>query len=266
MAPTLALLSEKGGINKTTLAALLAMAAARQGMLVTAVDLDPRATLTKLLGAEPKERGLSVDAIIGAEPGTDLAGWGEQLRVPSSWHDRLLVLPSERNLANRERSPFDHAEYLLAQALEGMPGDLVIVDTPPRAGGVLILSALALPRVNVVYAAALDQDGLDGIAEAWRSVQLAARHTNEGLRTLGIAVSRADVRRVEDRRVRDELHEAYPGLLFDAMIAERVVVREARAACDWVGYYAPDIAEQADQLWGEVARRLQPPKRKGRTR
>src|ERR1700761_2282849 len=103
-------LSAKGGVGKTTTTALLAMAAAQAGLQVTAVDLDPRATLTKVLGAQHKP-GYSVDAILAAED--DPTGWGAQLRVPSSWHERLQVLPAERNLGNREKGSPDHAERRL---------------------------------------------------------------------------------------------------------------------------------------------------------
>jgi chromosome partitioning protein len=255
----LAVLSEKGGVCKTTLAALLAMAAARDGLTVTAVDLDPRATLTKLLGAEPKDRGLSVDAIIGADRGDDLTGWGEQLRVASTWHDSLYVLPAERSLGNREKGADDLAERRLAAALDGMPGELVIIDTPPRPGGVLILSALALPRAGVLYAATLDQDGLDGIAEAWRTVATAERYMHSDLWTVGIALSRANLQLVDGRRCRDELVDAYGAeMVLSPAIAERVIVREARAAGDWVGNYAGghEVAEQAHQLWETVRHRL----------
>lgn len=255
----LAVMSEKGGVCKTTIAALLAMAAARDGLTVTAVDLDPRATLTKLLGAAPKERGLSVDAIIGADRGDDLAGWGEQLRVPSSWHESLYVLPAERSLGNRERGADEFAERRLAAALDGMPGELVIVDTPPRPGGVLILSALALPNAGVLYAATLDQDGLDGVAEAWRTVSTAGRYMHSDLWTVGIALARADYRLVDARRCREEFVSSYGReLVLSPALAERVIVREARAADDWVGNYAggQEVAAQAHDLWEAIRQRL----------
>lgn len=250
-------LSGKGGVGKTTTTALLAMAAARAGVEVTAVDLDPRATLTKTLAAE-HQPGYSVDAILATED--DPSGWGAQLRVRSPWHERLYVLPSERSLGNREKGSPDHAERRLGAALEGMPGDLVIVDTPPRPGGVLLLSALALPRAAVLYSTTLDQDGLDGIAEGWRAVETARRYTNPDLTTLGITATRAELRHLDAQRCRDELWSIYgTNTVLMPMLPERVIVREARAACDWVGHYPPagaEIAGLVEMLWQHIADRL----------
>lgn len=255
----LVVMSEKGGVCKTTLSALLAMAAARAGLIVTVVDLDPRATLTKVLGAVPKERGLSVDAIIGADRSDDVTGWGEQLRVPSTWHENLYVLPAERALGNREKGADDFAERRLAEALDGMPGELVIVDTPPRPGGTLIKSAVRLPRAGVLYATTLDQDGLDGVAEAWRTVSIAEDFNKVGVWTVGIAISRADYRLVDARRCREELVSTYGAdLVLSPALADRVIVREARAADDWVGNYAggQETAAQANDLWEVIRQRL----------
>jgi chromosome partitioning protein len=252
---TITVVSEKGGVAKTTLAALLAMAAAQAGRTVTAADLDPRATLTTLLGANFKP-GYSVDAILAAD---DPKGWAAQLQVPSTWHERLRVLPSERSLGNREKAPADHAEHRLADACRGLDADLLIVDTPPRPGGVLLLSGLALPAASVLYASTLDQDGLEGIAQGWRTVEAAKRFTNPDLTTLGIAISRADYRMVDARRCREELWSIYGAdMLLMPMIPERVIVREARAACDWVGNYPAgvEIAELAGMLWTHIEQRL----------
>ncbi len=58
--PTILIVSGKGGVGKTTVAASLALVAARQGRKVCVVEVDQKGTLTKLLGGreatyEPKE-------------------------------------------------------------------------------------------------------------------------------------------------------------------------------------------------------------------
>ena len=245
----LVFLSEKGGVGKTTLAALIAAAAARDGLDVTCADLDPRATLTVAMQADTlHDAGMSMDAILAEE---EPYGWGDQLRVPTSWMDNLRIIPAERSLANREKNPADHAEHRLARAVEDMPTDVLIVDTPARTSGVLLLSALALPDAHVIYACTPDQDGMEGIAQGWRTVEAAQKYTNASLSMLGIGLTRYDHRTVEARRVKAELEEIYDGLLLDPPLPERVIVREARAACDWVGNYEAGtvVADAAHALW-----------------
>lgn len=58
--PTILIVSGKGGVGKTTVAASLALVAARQGRKVCVVEVDQKGTLTKLLGGreatyEPSE-------------------------------------------------------------------------------------------------------------------------------------------------------------------------------------------------------------------
>jgi anion-transporting ArsA/GET3 family ATPase len=48
--PTILIVSGKGGVGKTTVAAALALVAARQGRKVCVVEVDQKGTLTKLLG------------------------------------------------------------------------------------------------------------------------------------------------------------------------------------------------------------------------
>jgi chromosome partitioning protein len=252
--PALVVYSEKGGVGKTTLTALMAMAAATAGLNVAAVDMDPRATLTEVMRAEFAP-GMTVDAILAAE---DPEGWAAELLVPSAWHPRLRVLPSERSLGNREGARVDHAEHRLATALTGVDADLVIVDTPPRPGGVLVLSALAVPGARVLYSATPDQDGLDGIAQGHKTVEAARKWTNPKLDVLGIAITRVDERTVDARRCLDEARTIYDGLVLEPVLPERVIVREARAACDWPGNYerGAELAKLTDDLWTNVRGRL----------
>lgn len=256
---TLTIHSEKGGVGKTTLAAHLAMAAVRAGRAVTVVDLDPRATLTGLLDVT-HEPGYSTNAILAADERP--TGWGKALRVPSPWApNRLYVIPAERGLGNREEHPSPNAGANLAAAFEGLPTDLVIVDTPPRPGGPLVRAGLALPSARVVWAATPDQDGLDGVAHSWGTVERIRESANPSLAAVGIVVSRYDGRTLDARRCAGELITTYGPLVLAPAIPERVIVRSARAASEWAGHY-PDgasIRDAVDALWDQLAVRLATP-------
>ena len=154
---TLMVYSESGGVTKTTTAVSLAMVAAAEGRRVVLVDLDPRAASTKWFGVEPSAEGMHVGAILGDE---NPEGWAEDLAVPSGWHPNLRVIPSARNVSNREADRADHAELRLKISLTGLQADVVVIDCPNRQGGPLTLSALNAAD-TVVYAATATSDGID---------------------------------------------------------------------------------------------------------
>lgn len=171
---TVMVYSESGGVSKTTTAVSIAMIAAERGLRTLLVDLDPRAASTKWLDVEPSGEGLHVGAILGNE---EPEGWAEDLAVSTAWSPNLRVLPSARNVSNREADRADHAELRLRMSLEGVQADLVVIDCPNRQGGPLTLAALNAAD-TVVYAATATNDGVDGFNGARKTVQQ-FRHSRE---------------------------------------------------------------------------------------
>lgn len=236
----LASYSESGGATKTTTAVSLAAISAEQGRRVVLVDLDPRAAATKWLDVEPVGKGLHVGAILAEE---DPAGWAAELAVPSSWSPNLRVIPSAREVSLREKEQADHVEVRLRAALDGLDADLVVLDCPNRQGGPLILNALTAAD-SVVYAAKLDEDGLDGVDGAVTTVRrFHATRARIGLpptvHEAGIVVGavRETVMTRNARRALAELRESYPQLVLEPFVPDRVIVGEARAARQFYGRY-----------------------------
>lgn len=235
---TLMVYSESGGVTKTTTAVSLAMVAAAEGRQVVLVDLDPRAASTKWFGVQPSEEGMHVGAILGDE---NPEGWAEDLAVPSGWHPNLRVIPSARNVSNREADRADHAELRLKTSLTGLSADVVVIDCPNRQGGPLTLSALNAAD-TVVYAATATSDGIDGVEGARRTVAQFRRHRQQlgapdTLTEAGIVVggvketimSRAAVASLEELRA--------TGLFLEPLIPDRAIVQEVRISGEWYGNY-----------------------------
>ncbi|MUN64659.1 AAA family ATPase [Kocuria sediminis] len=235
---TLMVYSESGGVTKTTTAVSLAMVAAAEGHQVVLVDLDPRAASTKWFGVQPSAEGMHVGAILGDE---NPEGWAEDLAVPSGWHPNLRVIPSARNVSNREADRADHAELRLKISLTGLSADVVVIDCPNRQGGPLTLSALNAAD-TVVYAATATSDGIDGVEGARRTVAQFRRHRQhlgapDTLTEAGIVVggvketimSRAAVASLEELRA--------TGLFLEPLIPDRAIVQEVRISGEWYGQY-----------------------------
>ncbi len=242
MAEVIAVYSETGGASKTTTATALAVCAALEGRRTVLVDLDPRAAATKWTGVQPAEDWQHVGAILAE---ADPRGWAEDLALPSLWAQTptLRIVPSARAVSNREKSSEDHADVRLKLSLEGINADLVILDCPNRQGGPLIQNALTAAD-KVVYAAKLDEDGLDGVDGAVTSVRRFRAHRAQlgaavDLKEVGIIVGsvRDVVMSRDSRRALGELEAAYPGQVLEPLVPERVIVREARAAGQYFGFY-----------------------------
>ena len=214
------------------------MVAAAEGRRVVLVDLDPRAASTKWFGVEPSAEGMHVGAILGDE---NPEGWAEDLAVPSGWRPNLRVIPSARNVSNREADRADHAELRLKISLTGLSADVVVIDCPNRKGGPLTLSALNAAD-TVVYAATATSDGIDGVDGARRTVAQFRRHRQQlgAPDTLTEAVivvggvketimSRAAVASLEELRA--------TGLFLEPLIPDRAIVQEVRISGEWYGQY-----------------------------
>lgn len=242
MGQVIAVYSETGGATKTTTAVSLAVCAALLGHSTDLIDLDPRAAATKWLGVAPPEEWRHIGAVLG---NTDPTGWINDLALPSPWNEvpNLRAVPSSRSLSNREKSVEDHSDIRLRLALTDTEASITILDLPNRQGGPLIQNALTA-ATKVVYAAKLDEDGLDGVDGAVTSVRRYKQHRTQlgapvDLVEAGIIVGavRETVMTLDSRRALDELDKGYGKLVLRPVVPERVIVREARAAGRYYGFF-----------------------------
>jgi len=135
----------KGGVGKTTLAALLACSFAEQGCRVLAVDGDPQQNLAATLGLPPDrdiiplaDRKEYIEEKIGAGSGRgglmvlnpDTADVVDRFGISAGKNIRLLVMGGVKNAGSGCLCP----EYtLLAAVLRNagaLPDEVVLLDTP----------------------------------------------------------------------------------------------------------------------------------------
>jgi cellulose biosynthesis protein BcsQ len=235
-----AVYSESGGVTKTTTAVSLATEAARAGLNVVLIDLDPRGAATKWLDVAPVKPGLHIGAVLAAE---DPEGWINDLAVAVSWTPNLRAVPSAREVSLREKESADHVEVRLKVALSGLDADLVVLDCPNRQGGPLILNALTAAD-SIIYATSLGEDGVDGVEGAVTTVgkyvkSRAQMGAPADLQEVGIVVGslREVVMTRDSRNALENLDALYGPLVLRPLVPERVIVREARSAHSYFGDY-----------------------------
>lgn len=162
---TIAISNQKGGVGKTTTAIHVGHWFAMQGRRVLLVDLDGQghvATGLRLAKADGLHQWLVQEvpvraAVKEARPGLD---------VVTNDHTGEWVKTHLQQAAFRE--------YALANALDGLEYDLIVLDTPPSTD---VLHVLALVASDyLVVPAAMDFFALDGVGYVMRTLKSLGRY------------------------------------------------------------------------------------------
>ena len=141
----ISVINMKGGVGKTTIAALLARHAARNRQLnVLAVDIDPQANLSQaLMGEQSYRRFLDdrspsiVEVFTGYQPPTADSSAASALNAPNVARvcvpDKLKVIPSRFDFSNNLISAVRPDPQALARLIANsfQDQDLIIIDCAP---------------------------------------------------------------------------------------------------------------------------------------
>lgn len=137
----LVIANNRGGIGKSTTALNMAYGLSKSGKSVLAIDLDPQANFTEMLGGQR-------DALVRAHLGQYFAGNTELLPlIQKSALDDILFLPAHPDMSKAMIDPgrWPHAQMRFAELLrhptivhhpqaKGGSVDWIVIDTPPDMG------------------------------------------------------------------------------------------------------------------------------------
>lgn len=256
---TVAVLSLKGGVGKTTVALGIASAALRRGIRTLVADLDPQGNATASLDPPYTEATL---ADVLETPHRAVL---HRAIAASVWSDdvEVLVGAEELELLN-EPGPDDRRIGNLARALDelhdapanGKPYELAILDCPPSLGRLTKSALVAADSAILVteptmYAVAGAQRALEAIE------RIRAEH-NPGLRAVGVLVNRLRPRSHEHQFRIAELRESFGPLVMPTAIPDRLAIQQAQGACspihEWHSPGAQEISLTFNMVLAKVLR------------
>lgn len=250
MGKILAIVSQKGGVGKTTTAVNLGAAFARRGLKSLIVDVDPQGSVR--YGA-------------GLRKGHTTYGFADYLRGERSLRDVILptALPWLRvMLAGSVTDDADHSAYaheiaegdllpkMLATAAERC--DIVVVDTPPGLGAITRRALASSDRVLVPLQC--EPLALQTTPQILRGIQDVVTH-HPALTFDGILLTMFEAGNAACERTAEYIRtHVPPNLVFDLVIPRSAAVSDAFAAGQPAVLRAP--ADAASQAYVNLATRL----------
>jgi chromosome partitioning protein len=249
-----ALVNQKGGVGKTTCTVNLAAEAASKGRRVLLIDLDPQANATATIAPEydpTQPDTYSINDVLdnGAE-GVAAAAIRE-----TGWHPNLHLLPSELQLAKRERDNSIAVEQRLRRSLIGVADtyDLVLIDCPPNTG---ILTASALVAADyALLVTELGAASFAGLLNIRESVGMVRENYNSRLQVAGILINRVEHNN-ENRQRADEVLTAFGDEVWQPFVPKRAVIATAYGAFAPVNRFPGEAARDASAAFQALTDRL----------
>jgi chromosome partitioning protein len=230
---TVAVLSLKGGVGKTTVALGLASAALRRGVRTLVVDLDPQCNSTATL--EPAETEATLFHVL-QKPTPEIV---RAAIAPSGWGEGVDVLVGAEEVEGLNHpdpgtSKLSRLETALATVHDFLeedeqPYQLVLLDCPPSLGQLTRSALVAADRALLVTEPTMF--AVSGVQRAFEAVQAEREEHNPELQPLGVVVNRVRPRSHEHQFRIDELRDIFGPLVMPVALPDRLAVQQAQGAC-----------------------------------
>lgn len=254
MSITISVITQKGGVGKTTTINAIATCLNKQRQRVLVVDMDPQGNLSFSTGAEFENAPTIYNVLRG-----DLKPTLAIQRRPMT-----DIIPSNILLSGIDLEfPGKNREYLLKQALAPieMLYDYILIDSPPNLN-VLTVNALAASQY-VILPMLPDIFSLQGIALIYETIEHVRQSCNPDLQIAGILVNRYSRRSKLHKEVYGTAELIASKLnirLFHTVIRNCVSLSEAQSLQSDLIEYAPRCSGVKDfrSLMAELTALIHP--------
>lgn len=215
MSKIIAIVNEKGGVGKTTVAISLGSRLASLGRRVLICDCDKQKNATMALGVQESANEGIPELIVAAANGEEL--------TPGIIKDRFIRktnLGPDAIAANDRMTALDLVlidkigrETFLKRAFEPVRDeyDYILIDCPPHIG-IITINALAAAD-DVLIPTTPTYFSESGIATLFSTISNIRQAINPGLKILGVLITMVNNTRVHRRR-REEIRSSLDGKVY----------------------------------------------------
>ena len=221
---TIAVMNQKGGCGKTTVAINLAGALTQLERRVMVVDMDPQAHASIGLGVENEQQALTTYELLMEDP-VQL----EHVLVNVNEHLDLIPAATVLSGIEQELASVHGREERLANKLSHYPedsADFVIIDCPPSVGLLTFNALIAVNEVLIPVDASFYS--LHGLAKLRETIDVIEEELNHPLR-VSVVCNNLDTRTHFSNDLLDEIDRFHSGVLMETYISNSVRLKEAAA-------------------------------------
>lgn len=249
MAKIIAVVTQKGGVGKTTTAVNIASALGELGKKCLLVDIDPQGNATSGVGVDKRQVQRSTyDLLLGQADGA--------ASVQKTPFQNLWIIPASVNLAGAEIEMVDipHREKRLKAALAPCREqfDFILIDCPP-ALGLLTLNALVAADTFLIPAQP-EYYALEGLSQLIATVRQVKRLYNPTLDLEGVLFTMYDGRTHLTQQVVAEVKKFFPRRVYGTVIPRTVRLAEAPSFGRPINYY--DKYGKGSRAYTELAKEI----------
>lgn len=221
---TIAVMNQKGGCGKTTIAINLTGALTQLDRRVLLVDLDPQAHASIGLGVDNEELQITTYELL-LDPTVTLTD------AIFSLNNKLHVVPSNTVLSGVEQELADKAgrEERLRQKLSQLHPDafdFVVVDCPPSVGLLTFNALLAVSELIIPVDASFF--AMHGLKKLRETIMVIEDELDHRLRS-HVVCNNLDTRTHFSNEMLQEIEKFHGAILADSFISNSVRLKEAAA-------------------------------------
>ena len=232
---TVAIINQKGGVGKTTVAINLSSALASRGLRTLLVDMDPQSHCAVGLAVPEEQIEQSIYDILISHARHEPQRLAEILWQIS---DQFELAPASIDLAafDQQMSGVMDREGCLREVLATVANDYdyVVVDCPPSVG-LLTFNAIRA-ATDVIVPVEMGYFSLHGLSKQLETLDALCRQCSQKINVMVLA-SMYDIRTKMGREILGEVRKHFGGKMFKTVINFNTKLKEAASLGQPIGEY-----------------------------